>query len=78
MSAAIIPFPGVSRSRWSGFDEYVFRHYVSTGMSTRDAAALVESLIEDERASEALPKEDRLLFLARRCLRRLRPREESV
>jgi len=71
MSAQIIPFPVVSRGHWTAFNEHCFDHLLADGMSAKDAAAHIEADIADGRESELLPEADRLLFLARRALRRL-------
>lgn len=71
MSAQIIPFPVVSRSHWTAFNERCFAHLVADGMCTTDAAAHIEAEIADKRESELLPERDRPLFLARRALHRL-------
>lgn len=71
MSAQIIPFPVVSRSHWTAFNERCFDHLLADGVSAKEAAAHIEADIADARESELWPEADRLLFLARRALRRL-------
>ncbi|WP_108472906.1 hypothetical protein [Rhodanobacter thiooxydans] len=71
MSAQIIPFPVVSRSHWTAFNDHCFAHLLADGMNAKDAAAHIEAEITDKRESELLPERDRPLFLARRALRRL-------
>ena len=71
MNAQIIPFPAANRSHWTAADEYYFAHLVADGMNAKDAAVHIEAEIADMRDSELLPESERLLFLARRALRRL-------
>lgn len=71
MSAQVISFPAANRSHWTAADEHYFAHLLADGMNTKDAAAHIEADIADKRESKLLPERDRLLFLARRALRRL-------
>jgi hypothetical protein len=71
MNAHIIPFPVVSRSHWTAFNEHCFDHLLADGMGAKDAAAHIEAEIADVRESELLPAGERPLFLARRALHRM-------
>lgn len=65
MSAKIIPFPAPFQApaHWSGFDEYLFDHFRSEGMTVVEAAGKVEQRIEDLKPRYC--GEDVLLRLAR-------------
>jgi hypothetical protein len=68
-SAEEYPYP----SHWSVANEYSFEHLVRDGWRTEDAAAHIESEIQDGIDAAALPESERPLFLARRALHRMKP-----